>query len=99
MASTKRTASFTKSFTRFNILPLASKFLLSLLLFVVDNVEKLHTNSDIHSVLVQYTYITFMFKTLTPVNIKKEFTILESSYLINFHSVLFYKENRFWNAQ
>jgi hypothetical protein len=34
---------------KFNILPLASEFLLSLLLFVVDNMEKFHTHSDTQS--------------------------------------------------
>jgi hypothetical protein len=48
MASTKRRASGRESFKKFNILPLASEFLLSLLSFVVDNVETFQTNSNIH---------------------------------------------------
>jgi hypothetical protein len=40
MAAIKRRASCTELFKKFNILPLASKFLLSLLLFVMDSMEK-----------------------------------------------------------
>jgi hypothetical protein len=85
MVATKRRASYRELFKKFNILPLASKFLLSLLLFVVDNMERFKTNSDIHSIHTRYIYISFMFQTLPSVNIKKEFTILELSYSINFH--------------
>jgi hypothetical protein len=39
MASTKMRASCRELFKKFNILPLASKFVLSSLSFVVDNIE------------------------------------------------------------
>jgi hypothetical protein len=50
MEGTKRRASCRELFKKFNILPLASEFLLSLLSFLVDNIEKFQTNSDIHSI-------------------------------------------------
>jgi hypothetical protein len=50
MAGTKRRASCRELFKKFNILPLASEFLLSLLSFVVDNLEIFQTNSDIHNI-------------------------------------------------
>jgi hypothetical protein len=50
MAAAKRRASCRDLFKKFNILPLASKFLLSLLSFIVDKMEKFQTNSDIHSI-------------------------------------------------
>jgi hypothetical protein len=50
MAGTKRRTSCRELFKKFNIFPLASEFLLSLLSFVVDNLETFYTNSDIHSV-------------------------------------------------
>jgi hypothetical protein len=50
MAGVKRRVSCRELFKKFNILPLASEFLLSLLSFVVDNREKFQTNSDIHSI-------------------------------------------------
>jgi hypothetical protein len=52
MAGTKMRASYMELFKKFNILPLASEYLLSLLSFVVDNIEKFETNSDIHSLLL-----------------------------------------------
>jgi hypothetical protein len=45
MAGAKRRASCRELFKKFNILPLASEFLLSILSFVVDNMEKFQTNS------------------------------------------------------
>jgi hypothetical protein len=45
MAGTKRRASCRELFKKCNILPLASKFLLSLSSFVVDNIEIFQTNS------------------------------------------------------
>jgi hypothetical protein len=56
MAGTKRRVSCRELFKKFNILPLASKFLLSLLSFVVDNIEKFQTNSDIHNISTIYRY-------------------------------------------
>jgi hypothetical protein len=56
MAGAKRRASCRELFKKCNILPLASEFLLSLLSFVVDNMEKFQTNSDIHSISTRYRY-------------------------------------------
>jgi hypothetical protein len=53
MAATKRIASCRELFKKFNILPLASEFLLS---FVVDNMKKFQTNSHIHSISTRYRY-------------------------------------------
>jgi hypothetical protein len=43
-------------FKKFNILPLVSEFLLSLLSFVVDNMKKFRTNSDIHSINTRHKH-------------------------------------------
>jgi hypothetical protein len=57
MAGTKRRASCRELFKKFNILPLASKFLLLLLSsFVVNNIETFQTNSDIHNTSTRYRY-------------------------------------------
>jgi hypothetical protein len=56
MAGTKRGASCRELFKKFNILPLANKFLLSLLSFVVDNIETFKTNSDICNINTRYRY-------------------------------------------
>jgi hypothetical protein len=56
MAATKRIASCRELLKKFNILPLASEFLLSLLSFVVDNMKKFQTNSHIHSISTRYRY-------------------------------------------
>jgi hypothetical protein len=56
MAGAKRRASCRELFKKCNILPLASEFLLWLLSFVVDNMEKFQTNSDIHSISIRYRY-------------------------------------------
>jgi hypothetical protein len=56
MAGAKRRASCRELCKKFNILPLASEFLLSLLSFVVDNMEKFQTNSDSHSISTRYRY-------------------------------------------
>jgi hypothetical protein len=56
LAGTKRRASYRELFKKFNILPLASELLLSLLSFVVDNIEKFQTNSDIHNTSTRYKY-------------------------------------------
>jgi hypothetical protein len=71
LAGTKRRASCRELLKKFSILPLASKFLLSLLSFVVDNTETFHTNSDIHNISTRYRH-NLMCQTLTSVNIKKE---------------------------
>jgi hypothetical protein len=54
MAGTKRRASCRELFKKCNILPLVKEFLLSLLSFVVDNIEKFQTNSDIHNIGTRY---------------------------------------------
>lgn len=41
-------------FNKFNILPLASEFLLSLLSFIVDNMENFQANCDIKVKLSRY---------------------------------------------
>jgi hypothetical protein len=56
MAGTRRRASCRGLFKKFNILPLASEFLLSLLSFVVDNTEIFKTKSDIHNISTRYRY-------------------------------------------
>jgi hypothetical protein len=55
MAGAKRRASCRELFKKSNILPIASEFLLSLS-FVVDNMEKFQTNSDIDSISTRYRY-------------------------------------------
>jgi hypothetical protein len=56
MAGTIRRASCRGLFEKFNILPLASEFLLSLSSFVVDNIEKFQANSDNHNISTRYRY-------------------------------------------
>jgi hypothetical protein len=41
---------------KFNILPLLSEFLFSLLPFIVDNTETFQTNSDIHSINTKHKH-------------------------------------------
>jgi hypothetical protein len=56
MTGTKRRASSMKLFKKFNILPLAGEFLLSLSSFVVNNKEKFQTSSDIHNTSARHGY-------------------------------------------
>jgi hypothetical protein len=56
MAGANRRACCRELFKKFNVLSLASEFLLSLLSFVVDNMEKFQINSDIHSISTRYRY-------------------------------------------
>jgi hypothetical protein len=56
MAGTKRRSSCRELFKKFNILPLVGKFLLSLSSFVMDNIEKFKTNSDIHNISTRYRH-------------------------------------------
>jgi hypothetical protein len=56
MAGVKRRVSCRKLSNKFNMLPLASEFLLSLLSFVVDNTEKLQTISDIHNINTRHKH-------------------------------------------
>jgi hypothetical protein len=66
MSGTKRRASCRELFKKFNILPLASEYLLSLSSFVVDNIEKFQTNLDIHNISTRYRYNLHV-----PVNTKR----------------------------
>jgi hypothetical protein len=56
MAGVKRRGSCREIFKKFNILPLASEFLLSLQSFIVDNMEKLQTNFDIHNINTRHRH-------------------------------------------
>jgi hypothetical protein len=56
MAGVKRRVSCREIFKKFNILQLVSEFLLSLLSFVVDNMEKFQTNSDIHNINTRHKH-------------------------------------------
>jgi hypothetical protein len=68
MAGTKMTASCKKLFNKFNILPLASKF-------IMDNIKKCQINPDINSLITQYRYNHIPNTNFC--NIKMEFIILE----------------------
>jgi hypothetical protein len=57
MAGVKRGVSCRELFKKFNILPLASEFLLLLLSFLVGNMEKLQTNSDIHRINTRHKHV------------------------------------------
>jgi hypothetical protein len=56
IAGAKRRAACRELFKKFNILPLDSEFLLSLLLFIVDNMEKFQRNLDINSISTRHRY-------------------------------------------
>jgi hypothetical protein len=56
IAGVKRRVSCRHLFRKFNILPLASEFLLSLLSFIVGNMEKFQTNSNIHNINTRYKH-------------------------------------------
>jgi hypothetical protein len=56
IAGAKSRASCTELFKKFNILPLTSEFLLSLLSFIVDNMKVFQTNPDIYSISTRYRY-------------------------------------------
>jgi hypothetical protein len=56
MASVKQRVSCTELFKKFNIYPLASEFLLSLLSFIMDNMKKFQTNSDTHNINTRHKY-------------------------------------------
>jgi hypothetical protein len=61
MSGTKRRASCGKLFQKFNVLPLASKFLFSL--FIVENMDIFQTNSGIHSISTRYRYDLYVLNT------------------------------------
>ena len=50
MARTKMKVSWRKLFMVYNMFPLASEFLHSLLILLLDNMETFQTNSDIHNI-------------------------------------------------
>jgi hypothetical protein len=50
IAGSKKSIYCRALFKKINILPLTSKFLLSLLSFIVDNTEKFQRNSDFHNI-------------------------------------------------
>jgi hypothetical protein len=52
----KKRVSCRELFKKFNVLPLVSEFLWSLLSFVVGNMEKFQTNSDIHSINTRHKH-------------------------------------------
>lgn len=54
IAGIKRRAWYRKLCKKFNILPLSSEYLLSLLSFIVDSIEKFQTNSGIHNMSTRY---------------------------------------------
>jgi hypothetical protein len=54
MASVKRRVSYRELFKKLNILPLVSEFLLSLLSFIVENMEKFQT--DIYNINTRHTH-------------------------------------------
>jgi hypothetical protein len=56
MAGVKRRVSCRELLKKFTMLPLASEFLLSLLSFVVDNMEKFQTSSDIHNINTRHKH-------------------------------------------
>jgi hypothetical protein len=68
----------TKDDCKKNILPLASKFLFSILSFLVDNMEKFQTNSYIRSTSTRCRYNLHVPYIILS-KYKKEFIILELS--------------------
>jgi hypothetical protein len=74
MAGSKRRETYGKLFKKFNVLPLASKFLLSLSSFEVESIEKFHKNSDIQHTSTRYTYNSYMPSTNLTKYKEKEFT-------------------------
>jgi hypothetical protein len=57
-AGAERRVSCRELLKKFNILPLASEFLLSVLSFVVDNMGKFQTNSCIHNTNTRHKHIS-----------------------------------------
>jgi hypothetical protein len=87
MAGFKRIVSCRELLKKFNILPLASEFLLSLQSFVVDNMEKFQTNSDIHTINTRHKHDSIS-RALTSLDIRKVHTMQGSNYLILFQIAL-----------
>jgi hypothetical protein len=56
MAGVKSRVCFRKSFWKFNILPLASEFVLCLLSFVVENLDKFQRNTNVHNLNTRCKY-------------------------------------------
>jgi hypothetical protein len=88
MAGVKRRVPCRELFKKFNILPLASEFLLSLLSFIVDNM-KFQTDSDIHRIAyIQGISIISISRMLTPLFIRKVLTMQRSNCSIFFQRAL-----------
>jgi hypothetical protein len=75
-------------FKKFNKLPLASEFLLSLLTSILDNIEKLNTNSDIHSLNTKNQYDLHMPNANLSSYQKGVYYMQESSYSVFFYLAL-----------
>jgi hypothetical protein len=56
MEGVKSRFSCRKLFWKFHILPLASEFILCLLSFVVENLDKFQINTDAHNLNTRYKY-------------------------------------------
>jgi hypothetical protein len=73
MADVKQTVSFGESFKKFNILPLANDFLLSLLSFTADNMEKYQI--QIYAIYARDINVTCICWTLTLLHPRKDCTL------------------------
>jgi hypothetical protein len=60
MAGVKSRVPCRKLFRKFNILPLASEFILCLLSFVVENLVKFKTNKDVHNLNTRRKHFLYM---------------------------------------
>jgi hypothetical protein len=56
MAGVKSRVSCRKLFWKFNILPVAGEFILCLLSFVVENLDKFQRNTDVHNLNARRKY-------------------------------------------
>jgi hypothetical protein len=56
MAGVKSRVSCRKLFWKFNLLPLASEFILCLLSYVVENLDKFKRNTDVHNLNTRRKY-------------------------------------------
>jgi hypothetical protein len=60
MAGVKSRVSCRKLFQKLNILPLASEFILCLLSFVVENLDKFKRNTDVHNLNTRRKHDLYM---------------------------------------
>jgi hypothetical protein len=60
MAGVKSRVSCRKLFWKFNILPLANEFILCLLSFVVENLDKFKRNADVHNLNTRCKHDLYM---------------------------------------